>query len=56
MKKIALAVMVVALTGCASVQYGDKAAEVNLKKFPTVSGKTSVVFHSVWNLIGYWLE
>jgi len=42
MKKIALAVMAVALSGCASVQYGDKAAEASLKKFPTVSGKTSL--------------
>ena len=36
------ALAVVALTGCASVQYGDKAAEAELKKFNPVPGKTSL--------------
>src|SRR5512135_2603831 len=42
MKKLILCAFVAGLTGCASVQYGDKAAEADLKKFAVVPGKTSL--------------
>lgn len=42
MKKLILCAWVLALSGCASVQYGDKDAESSLKKFVPVPGKTSL--------------
>ncbi len=42
MKKLILCALVVVLSGCASVQYGDKDVESNLKKFSVVPGKTSL--------------
>jgi len=42
MKKLILCAWVIALSGCASVQYGDKEAEASLKKFSIVPGKTSL--------------
>lgn len=42
MNKLVLYVFVTVLSGCASIQYGDKAVESNLKKFSAVSGKTSL--------------
>ena len=42
MKKLILWTSMLALTGCASVQYGDKTVEAELKKFSVVPGKTSL--------------
>jgi hypothetical protein len=42
MKKLILCALVVIMSGCASVQYGDKTIESSLKKFSTVPGKTSL--------------
>jgi hypothetical protein len=42
MKKLILCAFVVVLSGCASVQFGDKDVESNLKKFSAIPGKTSL--------------
>ena len=39
---LGLAAAIVLLSGCASVQYGDKTAEAELKKFSPVPGKVSL--------------
>jgi len=35
-------VSIIVLTGCATVQYGDKATEVNLRELNPIPGKTSL--------------
>lgn len=42
MKKLLICASMLVLTGCASVQYGDKTVEAELKKFSVVPGKTSL--------------
>lgn len=42
MKTLILVASMLALAGCASVQYGDKTVEAELKKFAAVPGKTSL--------------